>query len=324
MVDDREIIYFDPVPTPRTAVDRREIQGVPLASDVRFDSLLGEPVVIAAHRQSRTFLPPTDRCPLCPSTMERATEIPEHDYAVVSLENRFPALERCEVVCFTSDHHATFASLSFERARLVVDVWADRSAELGARPGVAQVFCFENYGSEIGVTLSHPHGQIYAYPFITPRTRGVLELNPLGGSLFADYLALETATDERVVVADEHWVAFVPKAARWPYEVLMFPRRRVANIPELVDAERDSFVRCYLDVLNRFAHRFAEPMPYVAAWHQAPVAHRSRWWLHLQVFSIRRAADKLKYLAASESAMGVFINDTIPEAVAAELRAVTW
>src|SRR5690349_12376805 len=180
LADGRELIYFDRhEDTDRTAPDTRDLPEPAPASEMRYDALLDEWVAIAGHRQDRTFLPPTDECPLCPSTPERATEIPAADYEVAVFENRFPSFRyprgRCEVVCFTSDHNASFASLPLAQAETVVEAWADRTAELSALPGVEQVFCFENSGEEIGVTLSHPHGQIYGYPFVTPRTRQMLD-----------------------------------------------------------------------------------------------------------------------------------------------------
>jgi UDPglucose--hexose-1-phosphate uridylyltransferase len=230
-------------------------------------------------------------------------------------------------VCFTSDHDRVFAELGTQRARLVVDVWAERTAELSGIEGIEQVFPFENHGEEIGVTLSHPHGQIYAYPFLTPRTETMLasvarHRKDTGGDLFAETVEAERS-GPRVVAANEHWTAFVPAAGRWPYEVQFFPLRRVPDLPALDDAERDAFVDVYLDVLARFARRMDTPMPYIASWNQAPVrTGREDWWLHLQLFSLRRAPGKLKYLAGSESGMGVFITDTNPEDIAEQLRAV--
>lgn len=354
LADGREVLYFDADGTTaaRTAEDPRDLPPVSTRSQLRWDPLLGEWVVLASHRQTRTFLPPADQCPLCPTRPGRPpTEVPEADYQVVVFENRFPSLAtaverdvpasaagapltelrpgfgRCEVVVFTSEHDRSFATLDAARARLVVDVWAERTAELSGIEGVAQVFVFENSGEEIGVTLSHPHGQIYAYPFVTPRVEKVLasverHRVQAGGGLFADVLAAERS-GPRVVAANEHWTAFVPAAARWPYELQLFPHRQVPDLPALAGEERDALAEVYLDVLGRFAHRFDTPMPYIASWNQAPV-HRGRedWWLHLQLFSLRRAPGKLKYLAGSESGMGAFISDTTPEDVAEQLRAV--
>jgi UDPglucose--hexose-1-phosphate uridylyltransferase len=348
LADGRELIYFDEGDAAdRGEPDRRELPPPPPASEIRYDPVLDEWVAIAAHRQTRTHLPPSDECPLCPSTPTRSTEIPAYDYDVAVFENRFPSFShrrgaldpphlpdltdtrpgygRCEVVCFTSDHNASFASLTPSRVRLVVEAWADRTAELNTLPDVEQVFCFENRGEAIGVTLSHPHGQIYAYPFVTPRTRRMIESARRhgNGNLFADVLAAERATAERVVASNEHWTAFVPTWARWPYEIHVYPHRQVPDIPALSNEERDAFGPVYLEVLRRLDGLFGIKMPYIAAWHQAPVrVDRDLSYLHLQVFSIQRAAGKLKYLAGSESAMGVFVNDVRPEQAAERLREV--
>ncbi|MDP9397367.1 MAG: galactose-1-phosphate uridylyltransferase [Actinomycetota bacterium] len=333
MADGRELLYFDESDDAvRTLHDPRDLpQGI-LRSEVRHDPILDEPVVVASHRQGRTHLPPTTECPLDPSRDGRQTEIPSADYDVVVFENRFPSLAsdvgRCEVVCFTPDHDLSFAHLPPTRVRTVLEAWADRTAELGALPGVEQVFCFENRGEEIGVTLSHPHGQIYAYPFLTPRTRRMLDSarrhrQRTGRSLFADVLAGEQEAGERVVSRSAHWTAFVPAAARWPFEVHLYANRAVPDLPALDEDERADFCAVYLDLLRRFDGLFDSPMPYISAWHQAPVPghpDRDLAHLHLQLFSIRRSAGKLKYLAGSESAMGVFINDIAPEIAAQMLR----
>ena len=395
LADGREIIYFDESPgSGRAQVrDTRDL-GAGAGPDagpqpgIRWDALVGEWVVIAAQRQGRTFLPPADQCPLCPSRPGRPTEIPAADYDVVVFENRFPSLYgakaraaaageapggaaaageplageplaaeasaaeaaadfagttpagadvltarrpgigRCEVVCFTSDHDSAFACLTPGRVRTVVEAWADRTADLGAMSGVRQVFCFENKGEEIGVTLHHPHGQIYGFPFVTPRTAQMLgQARAYAGgghrNLFDDMVASELSEGTRIVARNEHWTAFVPAAARWPYEVLLFPARRVPDIPALDGDARSAFGDLYLDVLGRFDALFGSPPPYIAAWYQAPAgdaAGASEFGLHLRVMSVQRAPGKLKYLAGTESAMGVFINDIVPETAALRLR----
>ena len=232
---------------------------------------------------------------------------------------------RCEVVCFTSDHNSAFAALTPERVRTVIAAWADRTRTLGDLAGVEQVYCFENRGEEIGVTLHHPHGQIYAFPFVAPRVEQMVAQARRyeGGNLFDDLVATELRAGTRIVARNEHWVAFVPEAARWPYEVRIFPVARVPDLPALGEAAREAFGPLYLDVLRRFDGLFGRPAPYIAAWYQAPVkdeAARREFAAHLQVLSIRRAADKLKYLAGTESGMGVWINDIVPEEAAQRLR----
>jgi UDPglucose--hexose-1-phosphate uridylyltransferase len=333
--DGREIVYFDEAPGSGRA-DVPDKRGLPVPTweppEIRWDALAGEQVVIAAQRQDRTFLPPADQCPLDPSAPGRLTEIPAPSYDVVVFENRFPSLRephgRCEVVCFTSDHDASFASLTPHRVRTVMAAWIDRTITLGELPEVEQVYCFENRGEEIGVTLHHPHGQVYAFPFVTPRTSRMIEqarAYQASGNLFDDIVTAEIAEGIRVVARNEHWVAFVPRAARWPFEVRIFPLRRVPDLPALSPAARDTFGPLYLDVLRRFDGLFGQPAPYIAAWHQTPVrdeAARDLFGAHLQVFSVRRAAGKLKYLAGTESGMGVWINDIVPEAAASRLREV--
>ena len=360
LADGRELIYFgDHADEAAGYPDLRPLPRVEVSSQVRHDPLLGEWVIVAGHRQDRTFLPPADHCPLDPSTPGRLTEIPAPSYQVVVFENRFPSLVpgggvgelvpgggagegggpesggllatrpgngRCEVVCFSEVHTASFADLTHDQAALVLAAWIDRSAVLAALPGVEQVFCFENRGREIGVTLSHPHGQIYAYPFVTPRTARMLATSggyqrDTGRNLFDDVLAAELADGSRVVLAGQHWVAFVPHAAHWPYEVHLYPRRRMPDLQALEPAEMAEFCDVYLDLLRRFDRLFDAPAPYISGWHQAPTrAGRPEFALHLELFTIRRAPGKLKYLAGSESGMGAFTNDIAPEVAAATLR----
>ncbi|MFH8346233.1 galactose-1-phosphate uridylyltransferase [Streptomyces sp. NPDC018045] len=338
LADGRELIYYDlRDDAVRDATDRRPLDPVSTASEIRHDRLLGDAVAVASHRQGRTYHPPADACPLCPSRDGRATEIPAADYDVAVFENRFPSLAgdtgRCEVVCFTPDHDASFADLTEEQAALVLEAWTDRTAELSQLPGVRQVFCFENRGAEIGVTLGHPHGQIYAYPFTTPRTERMLasltaHRERTGGrNLFDDVLADERADGRRVVLDTAHWTAFVPYAAHWPYEVHLYPKRRVPDLLALGEDARTEFPQVYLEVLRRFDRIFGPgepPTPYIAAWHQAPLyaAERGEFALHLELFTVRRTSGKLKFLAGSESGMNVFINDVPPEAAAERLREV--
>ena len=344
LADGRELIYYDlRDDEPRDAVDRRPLDPVTSASEIRHDPLLGDFVAIASHRQTRTYHPPADECPLCPSRDGRLSEIPDDHYDVAVFENRFPSLTgkhgRCEVVCFTDRHDRSFADLTPEQARLVLDAWTDRTAELSRLPGVEQVYCFENRGEEIGVTLGHPHGQIYGYPFTTPRT--ALMLRSLaahkeatgGENLFDDVVARELAEGDRIVLETEQWVAFVPYAAHWPYEVHLYPKRRVPDLLGLDEEARTEFPQVYLELLRRFDRIFGEgepPTPYIAAWHQAPFGaleefegvSRDDFALHLELFTIRRTSGKLKFLAGSESGMNVFINDVPPETAAQRLREV--
>ncbi|MGW7438417.1 galactose-1-phosphate uridylyltransferase [Streptomyces sp. NPDC054849] len=342
LADGRELIYFDhDVSAVRDAPDLRPLDRVHSRPELRRDEATGDWITIASHRQGRTYHPPAGECPLCPSRDGRLGEIPAADYAVAVFENRFPSLAgeagRCEVVCFTPEHEAGFADLTPPAARLVLDAWTDRTAELSALPGVEQVYCFENRGVEIGVTLAHPHGQIYAFPFVTPRTAkmtaaAAAHRAATGRNLFEDLLAGARAATERVVTEGEHWTAFVPYAARWPYEVHLYPHRRVPDLTCLDEAERAEFPGIYLDLLRRFDRLFPvpgaglegperpAPTPYVSAWHQAPRTRGEELALHLELFTVRRSPDKLKFLAGTESGAEAFINDVAPEEAARRLR----
>lgn len=176
LADGRELIYYDlRDDTVRDAVDRRPLERTVTTSEVRRDVLLGDSVAIASHRQGRTYHPCGRPVPALPDDRRPAQRDPGLVVRRRRVREPFPLAGRgdsgrCEVVCFTSDHDASFASLTEEQVALVLDAWTDRTSELSHLPSVEQVFCFENRGEEIGVTLGHPHGQIYAYPFTTPRT----------------------------------------------------------------------------------------------------------------------------------------------------------
>ena len=343
LADGRELTYYGAYQG--DTVDHRDLTAAQTVSQARYDPVREEWVLIAGHRMDRTHLPPDTECPLCPSRDGHRTEVPASDYEVAVFENRFPALApqpvgeateglfrsrpgdgRCEVVCFSPDHDKSFKDLTPAQAMLVLQAWTDRTTELSALRGIRQVYCFENRGPEIGVTLSHPHGQIYAYPFLTPRTYRMLGAargyrQRTGRDLFADVLAAERADGSRVVLAGRRWTAFVPFAARWPYEVHLYPNRLVPDLPALDTAEQAEFCELYLELLRRFDNLFGVPAPYVSAWHQAPVVHgRQELALHLELFTIRRAPGKLKHLAGTESGMDAFTNDIIPEDAAARLR----
>jgi len=352
LADGRDIIYVDDhssaLPEQRRT-DTRDLDPRPDTARMRQDPLTGEWVSIAAARQNRVMLPPVDADPLAPQSPSNPSEVPDN-YDVVVFENRspsfgplsefptdsqpedltaigfgkeLPAVGRCEVVCFSPEHDGSFGSLSADRARTVMEAWAHRTEELMVLPGVEQVFVFENRGEEIGVTLGHPHGQIYAYPFVTPRTSRLLDsIKNVGPQFFADLLAFEQS-GPRVVKKTENFTAFVPFAARWPLELHILPHRHVPDIAGLTESERNELSVLYLELVQSFDRLYESPTPYIAAWHQAPKnSGRDEVRLMVQITSPRRAADKLKYLAGSEAAMGAFIADVNPEDQAARFREV--
>ena len=352
LADGREIIYFDDTEHhDRVLKDSRDLPKVHPASEMRRDPLTGQWVAFAAHRMNRTYMPPANENPLAPTLPgQLPTEIPSPSYDVVVFENRFPsfamamedydndldgmalvpqkpAKARCEVVCFTSDPALSFKDLSVSRIRTVIDVWAHRTEALSHIEGVAQVFPFENRGKEIGVTLQHPHGQIYSYPFLTPRMSSIVASSQAyEGDLFQDIVDQERAVGRRIIEQTPHFTVYVPAAAKWPVEAMVIPNEYAADFTELSDAQRDDLARL-LKRLYSAVDRFFDGVdrtPYIAGWNLAPVDPKIRGEvrMHLQLFSLMRSPNRMKFLAGSESAQGVWINDTTPEKIAARFREV--
>ncbi|WP_447987511.1 galactose-1-phosphate uridylyltransferase [Nitrospira sp. Nam74] len=318
------------------------------ASHFRWHPLRGEWVVYAGHRQQRTFLPPPEYSPLAPTTDARnPTELPGGTYDVAVFENLFPTMTThakppppsmmetrsgvgvCEVVVFTQDPHSSLGSLSLSHVELVLEIWADRYRELGSRDDIQYVFPFENRGMEVGVTLSHPHGQIYAYPFVPPLP--ALELQHQadyyrahGRGLLQDHIDAEITDGQRLLYLGEEAVAFVPACARYAYEVWIAPRQPSASLASLSTVQRRDFARALKTVLLKYDGLWGIAFPYVMVFHQAPTDGRPHpeSHLHIECYSAYRMPGRLKYLAGSELGAGVFTSDTLPEVKALELQGV--
>jgi UDPglucose--hexose-1-phosphate uridylyltransferase len=318
-------------------------------SERRWNPVLGEWVITATHRQDRTFLPPAEFCPLCPTRPGGApTEINRDDFEIAVFDNRFPSLRpdpeppavegtaltpvepsfgACEVVVYTPDHASQLGSLSVHHVRHLIAVWAHRTLVLGARDQVAYVYAFENRGEEIGVTLHHPHGQIYAYPTIPPvierEVENAREHEAHAGGCLWCYLNRQERNDgRRVVSSGGGWLATVPFFARWPYEVHLVSDRHVGWLHELDRDEVDGLARMLLTVVRKYDALFDRTLPYIMAIHQRPTdgGDHDAYHLHVEFYPPNRTATKLKYLAGSEAGAGAFINDTLPEETAAKLR----
>lgn len=385
LADGRELFYYDDPDTAlgaERAVDSRELDPRPETATMRQDILTGDWITFATKRQNRVMMPSADADPLAPQTPTNPSEVPSL-YDVAVFENRSPSfgpalneatggvpaaedptrglddlaelgigrtrtsIGRCEVVCFSPDNAGSFGTQTVTRARTVIEAWADRTAALSALPSIQQVFPFENRGEAIGVTLPHPHGQIYSYPYVTPRTQRLLDsIQRTSPDLMQRVLDSELAS-ERIVLQGEHWTAFVPFAARWPLEVQLMPHRHVPDFAALDDAERAELAPLYLRLLRGVDALYAPhagdaagaagaagtggaaeaggaalPTPYIAAWHQAPVnIGRDTVRMRLELTSPRRGVDKLKFLAGSEAAMSAWTAEILPEVAAERLRA---
>jgi UDPglucose--hexose-1-phosphate uridylyltransferase len=297
-------------------------------SELRFEELRGEEVAYAIHRQDRTFLPSREHCPLDatkPGGPE--TEIPFPAFEIAVFDNRFPAFEAplgaAEVVVYTDDHYGSFGGLSAERAEALMWVWRHRYIELGAREDVDYVYIFENRGVEVGVTLHHPHGQIYGYPFVPPVAQRELAADArLGGCAPCALLERELQDPQRILTENDSIVVYVPYAARWAYEAHVVMREHRASLRDCEPEELRLLSVALQTLVRGYDALFERPFPYVMAVHQAPTDadHAEHGHLHVEFYPPLRTAEKLKYLAGSEQGAGTFISDTLPEESAAALR----
>lgn len=320
-------------------------------SELRWNPVLEEWVITATHRQDRTFFPPPDYDPLAPTKPGGfPTEIPAPTYEIVVFENKFPSLRRtapdpaveptdltpvlpaqgiCEVVCYTPQLDAELATLPLRKVEELIRVWSDRFDALSAREFVKYVFIFENKGREIGVTLAHPHGQIYAYPFVPPIAARELEaarkhFEKTGRDLLGDVLAQEIEDGRRIVAQNAHFVAVVPFFARYPYEVHILPRAARPAIVDFSEEEQRALAQIMKVVMEKYNNLWNRSMPYMMMMHQRPSDNTSEHYhyyrFHIEFYPPYRTPDKLKYLAGSEAGAGVYINDTHAETTAKTLR----
>ncbi len=302
----------------------------------------------ASHRQGRTFMPPPEHNPLAPTRDPQfPTELPQGQYDIAVFENRFPSMAvqahdpphlivdtlpangACEVVVFTQDPSKSLSSLELEHLDLLLQVWGDRTQALGNHSQIQYVLPFENKGVEVGVTLHHPHGQIYAYPFVPPVPARMLEQQQAyyhqhQRGLLQDLIQQEIADDQRILYRDEWAIAFVPICARYPYEVWVAPIQAVPTLNDLTQEQRRSLAKALKTVTLKFDGLWNRPFPYLMAWYQAPTDGQPHpeSHLHAEFYPPYRTADRLKYLAGTELAAGMFANDALPEEKAKDLQAV--
>ncbi len=312
-------------------------------TELRWNPTVREWVSTASHRQHRPLMR-ADWCPFCPGS----GRVPE-DYDVHIYPNDFPALSipapelaiegddfyrvershgRCDVVLYHPDHNTSLPQLSLDHLTRLVRLWRTRFVELKATPGIRYVLIFENKGAVIGVTMPHPHGQIYAFPFVPPRLRRELDSarahrRARGRCLFCDILRKERRQGERLVAENDTFTAFIPFYARWPYEVHIYSRRHLGTIDQFRKAEEQGLAEILKWVTLKYDNLFEMSFPYMMLLHQAPTRGRfPHFHFHVEFYPPHRSKDKLKYLASVETGAGSFLNDSLAEEKAAELRAV--
>lgn len=347
--DGRKLFLYSRAPITSVAeVPSPGTEPVAANPHLRWHPLRGEWVAYASYRQGRTFMPPPEFNPLAVTTdPANPTELPQGNYDIAVFDNRFPALSlqahdapvnvvqtvpadgQCEVVVFTQNPFTSLAMLPLAQIELLLEVWGARTEALAANRPIRYVLPFENRGVEVGVTLHHPHGQIYAYPFIPPVPQRMHEqqlayFREHKKSLLEQLIEAEVAAGCRMLYAGEHAVAFVPAWARYPYEVWVAPRKAVSGFAALSEPQRTDLAKALKTVLLKYEGLWQRPFPYLMAWYQAPVDGNTHpeWHLHAEFYPPYRTRDRLKYLAGTELAAGMFANDALPEEKARELQAV--
>jgi UDPglucose--hexose-1-phosphate uridylyltransferase len=309
----------------------------------RWDPIMAQWIIVSGRRGKRP-LSPEGYCPFCPGSKE----VPEKGWTVLSLPNAFPALQSdpfppdvegdrlyrrmpshgvCEVLIYTPKHDASLADLTMENIRAVVDLWTQRFEELGRRDYVKYVFIFENKGRIIGVTLDHPHGQLYAFPFVPPIIQKELTSSRrywkrTGICLFCTIIEKELKEAVRIVCENDDFVCFLPFFAHWPYGVHIYPKRHVAALTDLTDKEKTSFASILKTVLRKFENLFNMSFPYMMVFHQRPTDGKPypHYHFHVEFYPPYREKDKIKYFASVESGAGTVTFDYTPEMKAEELR----
>ena len=314
---------------------------------LRWHPLRGEWVTYAAYRQDRTFLPPPQYNPLAVTIDPvQPTELPDGEWDIAVFDNRFPSLMqgaetlpelivptapasgKCEVVVFGRDQ-TPLGSQRLAHIELLLEVFADRTRVLAQQSEVKYILPFENRGAEVGVTLHHPHGQIYAYPVVPPVPARMYELATehyakTGRGVLQAVIEAERSDGSRMLYDGAHAVAFVPVCARYPYEVWVATTQPVQNFIALSNEQRADLARALKTVLLKYDGLWQRPFPYVMAWYQAPTDGKPHpeSHLHAQFFPPYRTHDRLKYLAGTEIAAGFFAMDALPEDKARELQQV--
>ena len=276
----------------------------------RIDPILGTVVHVVGTRQSRPDLADNREVVACPFCVG-GREAPE-PYDTRWFVNRWPSMsdDRCEVILYSPEHEASFASLGVDGVVRVIELWVERTEALGARSDVDFVLVFENRGASIGATISHPHGQIYAYDHVPQRSARLLGPN-----------GWVPSSDERLVVTrNDTMVAAVPHVPVYPVAVTIAPTRRVGRLGELDDAARRDLAGILVDVLGRLDRLYGEPIPYMLWVNQRPfTAGFDEAWLNIEIVSPWRAARLPRYIAAAEVGAGEYFNPVVPEELAVRL-----
>jgi UDPglucose--hexose-1-phosphate uridylyltransferase len=313
--------------------------------ELRWNPIRQEWVIVATHRQTRPLLS-RKQCPFCEEVEGAPREL-----EVISIPNLFPSLlensrsvsnesplfakcpayGKCEVVIYSKDHDKGLKDQSADSLIELINLWIDRYEELGSKPGIKYVFIFENKGRLIGVTLDHPHGQIYAFPFVPEAIQREVEsskkwMEKHGRCLFCSIIEGEEEKSERIIFENERFVGFVPFFASLPYEVHLYPKSHLGSITQLDDHGKKDLAESIKAIITKYDRFFGFELPYMMMLFQSPTDGKGYPFYHFRIEfrPLHRSKEKIKYLASVESGTGVFINDTLPEEKARELKKTKW
>ncbi len=311
--------------------------------ELRYNPISDEWVMVSAGRQKRPNIP-HDSCPLCPEGIEKLG-----DYDLVSFENRYPALKKdppqpenivsnilkkagskgvCEVIVYTKEHNSSLSKMPLVQIEKLIEMWADRTKELAGYEFIKYIYIFENRGQEVGATLPHPHGQLYAFPFIPKRINTKIDgmkryFQREKKCPICEIVKEEERFRERIVYENKYFIGIVPFYARFPYEVHIYPKRHVDMIIYLSNKEKKALADILKIITMKYDNLFDMEFPYMMMFFQAPVNSEdfsSLFHFHIEFDPPKRAKDKIKWMASVETGTWTFINPVLPEEAAKRLR----
>lgn len=316
-----------------------------LMQELRWNPLLGTYTMVAANRQGRPHLP-KGQCPFCPGS----GKVPDN-YEVLVYDNDFPALSpnpleineqvgvyrnaaaygKCEVILYTSDHDSCMSKLSEERILKVVETWADRQSVLSEDKNIKYIYPFENRGEEVGVTMHHPHGQLYAYPFVPLKLKTELDncksyYEENGSNLFDDMNKEELKFRERIIAQNESFLTYLPYFTDYPFGIFIVARNKKGDLSQFTSQEKKDLAQAIKKAAGALDTVFDRPMPYMMCIHQTPVnsveyADAENYFrFHIEFYPVLREKDKVKWYASSESGAWAAANTLLVEDCAIELR----
>ena len=319
-------------------------------TELRWNPILQEWTIIAGHRGKRPQVHKKinkmeKNCPFC-----QGGEEVEGDWTVKYLPNKYPSLQEkppipdvlgdvlipvqpakgiCEVIIYTKEHFKTLDKLSIEHIVKLIELWGDRYEKIGNKKEIQYVFIFENTGTEIGVSIDHPHGQLYSFTFIPPRIKTELEsskayMKKSQNCLFCDIIKFEKKEDKRIVCENNDFICFVPFFAQYAYGTHIYSKRHLQSLLDLKSMEKQNFAKILKEILGKYHKKFPEQLDYIMTFHQQPTTGKDFNYFHFYVefIVVQRGFGKKKYLGGVERGTGTIINSSIPEKNAKELKEI--